>query len=692
MNLRSLLRRPLPLLALPLLALPAFAQPAADDSDASPDTSPDTRPDPRIDPANGRQNAVWPQDRLFDHQHMSLVLDIPDINQPKLSALETLTLAAIAKPRATLSLDCKGPVVSRVSVQGEPAAFIQQDGKCLITLPSPALPGQAIDVSIAYDLDFSQNRGEGLTWSGPIPGAKSETRASVQLHAQGEAELNSKWFLCHDFPNDRLTTEITLTVDGGYQVVSNGHLASKQPQPDGRVTWHWVQDKPHANYLVTLAVAKFAVVDVGGPNTPRPGLPMPVYVPQGDEKNIPDVFGYTPDMIAFFEQRFRQPYPWDMYAQVMVRDFAAGGMENTSCTLLTESSSRAADKGDRDDLVSHELAHQWFGDLVTCNSWEHIWLNEGWASYSEALWNEHKGGHLGDNPSDKRARDLYMRTVVGFLRQQRVRNRGELPRQAPIVSNRYSNPDATFTKTDDPYAKGAVILHMLRERLGDDAFFNGVANYLEKYKFKTVQTDDFRRCLEAASGQSLERFFAQWLYRSGMPRVSVEFAWDDASKTLSVNARQTQTINYLNPAYAFVLPIYLKFEDGSSKWVQLPIETTTATASFKLSSKPTQQTVDPNVEVFAAYDTKKDLTMWLDEAARGLTYAARLDAVEHLAWSGDDRAQAVLSALACDPDELSTLRAAARKADITNRVLASVKSAAHRTLAMINSAARVAAR
>ncbi|MBI1189831.1 MAG: hypothetical protein GC200_04010 [Tepidisphaera sp.] len=690
--------RPLPWCRLAMAAITLSLRPslslAQDTQSQTPDVDApaDATKDPRIDPVTFRQHAVWPQDRLFDHLHMNLELDIPDINSPNLTGLETLTLTPIGQTRTTLSLDCKGPVVSRVSVQGAPATFHQDAGKLLIDLPSPASPGQNIDVTIAYTLDFSKNRGEGLTWSRAIEGSKSETRANVQIHAQGEAELNSKWFPCHDFPNDRLTTELSVTVADGYEVVSNGHLESKQPQPDGRVKWHWVQDKPHTYYLVTVAIAKFGIVDVGGPNTARPGLPMPVYVPKGDEKNVPDVFGYTPDMIAFFEKRFHQPYAWDKYAQVMVRDFAAGGMENTSCTLLTENTSSPADKGDRDDLVSHELAHQWFGDLVTCNSWEHIWLNEGWASYCEALWNEYKGGHLGDKPSDARSRDLYMRTVLGFLRQQRARNHGDLPNQAPIVSNRYNNPDSTFTKTDDPYAKGAVILHMLRERLGDDAFFTGVANYLEKYKFKTVQTDDFRRCLEAASGQSLERFFAEWLYRSGMPRVTVEFAWDDASKTLKVDARQTQEINYLNPAYAFVLPIYLKFEDGSSKWVEVAMDAKSASASFKLDSKPTQETVDPNVEVFAGYDTKKDLSMWLHEAADGVTYAAKLDAVEHLAWAGDNRAAAVLANLASDTNQLDTLRNAAQGAASTNRVIASIKSAAQRTLAMLESTTRIAAR
>lgn len=664
-----------------LLPRPATAQQAAQ-----------VEADPRIDAATGRRNANWPHDRPFDHLHMRLELDLPDISKPALSGRETLTVTPIGKARGSLTLDCNGPVITQALVSNAPAPFRQEGGKLTIDFPAPVEPGQPVEVTLAYDLDFSKHKGEGLTWSKPIEGAKSETRANVQIHAQGEAELNSRWFPCHDFPNERLTTELLVTVDGGYEVVSNGYLASKETQPDGRAKWHWVQDKAHVNYLVTLAIGKFAIVEVGGPQSARPGLPMPVYTPWGTEKNIPEVFGYTPDMIAFFEQRFKQPYPWDKYAQVMVRDFAAGGMENTSATFLTVSSANEGEKGDRDDLISHELAHQWFGDLVTCNSWEHLWLNEGWASYCEALWSEHKGGSLGDNPSAKRARDLYMKSVVGFLRQQRSRNRASAPAQAAILSNRYPNPDATFTKTDDPYAKGALILHMLRERLGDEPFFNGAAAYLEKFKFKTVRTPNFRRCLEEASGQSLERFFEQWLYRPGLPRVAIEYTWDDATTTLSVEALQTQTINYLNPAYAFVLPIYLKFEDGTSQWVELPMDSRFALGTFKLASKPTQASIDPNVEVLAAYDTRKPLAMWLNEASDGLTYAARLDAIEHLAWAGEPAAAQVLSRISADGGSLPSLREAARQAMTFNQALTGAKSVTARVMAMARAVSQYAAK
>lgn len=608
--------------------------------------------DPRIDSDSGRALLNYPHDRHFDHLHMNLELDIPSMLTPNLTGVETLDVAPIGCPRSELVLDCRGPEVQSVTLAGSDRPFKLESGQLRIDLGRDVPPGEPIRIQIRYTLDFSKNKGEGLTWSKPIPGADSQTRANPQIHAQGEAELNSRWFPCHDFPNERLTTELIVTLEEGYEVVSNGHLVSTEPAGPGRVRVHWSQDKPHPNYLVTLAIAKFAVVDVGGPDSARPGLPMPVYVPWGNEKNVKDVFGYTPKMIAFFEQRFGVSYPWDQYAQVCVRDFSAGGMENTSATFLTVGTSNPAEPGDRDDLVSHELAHQWFGDYVTCNSWEHLWLNEGWASFAECLWNEHKAASMGDNPSAKRGRDAYLKSVLGYMRQMRLRSRSSLPSAIPMASKRYNDPDAVFTKPDDPYAKGASILHMLRERLGDDAFFAGTTNYLKAHALSTAESDDFRRALEAASGQSLQRFFAQWVYRPGVPRLKVDFDWSERDSRLEVAVEQTQTIDRLNPAFAFTLPIYVKFEDGSARWIGLPIDSREVKTAFELPSKPTHAAIDPNLEVLAAIDTRKPLAMWLDELRHGVTIASRLDAAYNLAdWAAPEAWDALEVVALSDRDE-----------------------------------------
>ncbi|MCE7974396.1 MAG: M1 family peptidase [Leptolyngbya sp. PLA1] len=621
--------------------------------------------DPRIDAATGRSKSVWPRSPRFDFVHMRLELDIEDISKATLAGRQVLTVSPLGVDRPELLLDCKGPVVTAAAVDGVPAAFEQSPGGLRVR-PAGGFPvGREYQVEVRYDLEYGGNKGEGLTYSPAEPDAKSETRKFPQIHSQGEPEVNSRWFPCHDFPNERLTTELLVTVEDGYEVVSNGRLLDASKGADGRVTWHWLQDKPHTTYLVALAIAKFGVIDLGGPESGRPGLSIPVYTPLGTEKNVRESFANTPTMIALFERLFDEPYPWDKYAQVIVRDFAAGGMENTSATFLMPGVAGAADRGDHDDLISHELGHQWFGDLVTCHGWAHLWLNEGWASYCEALWAEHYNRE-GEPRKPDAGRDAYFRQILQSIRGQRGRNRGTAPTQPAMVSNRYSDPDAVFSKADDPYGKGCVVLHMLRERVGDEAFFKATAACLDRFKFGYAETDDFRRVFEEVSGQSLRRFFDQWCYRPGMARLAVDLEWNDATRALGVTIEQTQRIDRLNPAYVFSLPIYLRYEDGTDEWIDLAVESGTTTGSFSLKAKPSAVTVDPNITVFAATQTRKPLSMWIDDALHGPTLPARLAAISALRASEDPEASRVLGTLEADGRTAGLVREAT---DLTSAMI-----------------------
>lgn len=596
----------------------------------SPATYTQASTDPRID-ANGRQLATWPHHRPFNHLMMVLELDIPTMSQAKLNGVETLTLVAVGPPRLTIPLDSNGPTVTHIELEdGTPCAFTLENRKLLITLPTPAQPGVPFSIRIHYTLDFSANKGEGLTYSKAIPDGEGKTYRNPQIHAQGQATLNSKWFPCHDFPNEKLATRVIVTVDESFDVVSNGYLASTKPAIPGsdgnpRKRWDWVQDTPHSAYLVTLAIAQFSIIQLGGDDSARPGLEMPLYIPEGTEAEAKAIFADTAEMIAFYEKLFDYPYPWDQYAQCVVRDFSAGGMENTSCTLLYAGAGRGK-PGSQDDLISHEIAHQWFGNLVTCKTWADLWLNEGWASYSEALWNEHKAS----KESPEAGRRAYQRTIRGFYQSQRFRNKSSWPQYTPMVSNRYDNADTLFSRPEDPYAKGAMLLHMLRARLGDDAFFSGAKAYLKKYAYKVAETSDFRREMEAASGQSLERFFDQWAMRPGLPRLDAQLDWNDQTKQLEVSIQQTQHIDGYNPAYAFSIPIRLKFEDQSTKFVYMDVDSITSNATFKLDSKPIQVTLDPGMTIIAPTQMKKDLAWWMDQLADPPSEFARVQALQAL--------------------------------------------------------------
>jgi aminopeptidase N len=600
---------------------PPSPEPSASDSSSAPSEKPaqSERPalaaipdDPRIDSVTGQARATWQPSVEFDHRHMKLELDFPTLDEPKLVGRSTLTVVPMGKPRSGIRLDSKGPTVREVRVGGRKAEFDQRDRKVWIEFGEARPVGQAFDVVIEYDLDYGSNRGQGLTWSRPIEGAEVESDRFPQVHSQGQAQDNSRWFPCHDFPNEKLTTELIVTVEDGFEVLSNGRLLSKvdvretRRESVGRVRWHWLQDKPHPNYLVTLVIGKFSIVELGGAESDRPGLPIPVYTPIGTEETARRLYENTPAMIAFFERIFDEPYPWDQYAQAICRDFVWGGMENTSASTMTRGS-LIGDPGSQDDLIAHELAHQWFGDLVTCRGWEHLWLNEGWASYSEALWNEHQAG------DDARARKTaYQRTVRGFLTSQRARNTSSAPEFPAMVSNRFLAEGDVMMKPDDVYAKGAFVLHMLRMRLGDEAFFSGTRLFLDRFKFKHATTDDFRQCLEEVSGQSLDRFFTQWVMRPGMARLDVELEFVPTSGSseggeLLVGLKQTQRVDADNPAYAFTLPARVKYPDGSGEYVYIEMDTRETTARLAVRMRPASVVIDSNLTVMAAHRVVKDL-------------------------------------------------------------------------------------
>jgi aminopeptidase N len=665
---------------------------------------------------------------------MRLAIDIPDMNAPFFSGVQTLTVIPIGMARSSLRLDAgPGITVKAVRSGGRPATYTHEQSVLTVKLNTPVPAGRDVDVVIEYDCDLTNNHGRGLTWSPPNPKAKSPTAQAPQLHSQGEAQENSRWIPCHDFPNLKLTTELVVTVEDGFEVCSNGRLVSKKTAPSGRVTWDWLQDKPHPFYLVTLVVGKLAVVDINSPSTPggsaRPGLPMHVYTPIGTEENVKANFANTPAMIAYFEKKFDETYPWDKYDQLIVRDFNWGGMENTSATTLYMSAS-IGNPEMHTDLISHELAHQWFGDLVTCKSWEHVWLNEGWASIAEALWREQEAnlkaagisptveepseehaqaGSDGTSPPDQatapeekkpkkkpahrgfgsaaadlapaseEGRRAYQRTILGFMQSQRAGNRTYAPLYPSMASRYYTRPDESIMKIDDVYAKGAAVLHMLRVGLGDETFTAGTRLYLDRLKFKSAETDEFRQCLEEVSGKSLERFFDQWVFRPGLPRLDIDLNYDGAA--LIVDVEQTQRLDADNPAYEFTLPLFLKFEDGSHRYEYIQVNQRKITASFNLDSKPTQVSVDPNLTVLSANNTRKPLAMWINELNDPPTLAAELLAAESLRLFDDNQACNALLHAAADPARDPVIREAAVAAGtfafLRHRLLATLAAMHH---------------
>jgi aminopeptidase N len=551
--------------------------------------------DIRIDVKSGRSLAQYPPAVSFDHQHMKLAMDIPDVEVAAFSGVMTLTSRAVGNPQRVMDLDARSTItIQQITIDGQPATFTHSDDLLTIDLGKEIAAGAQVTLQITYKAEKPGSEGSGLNWFRTRPGREAQ---GAMIYSQGQSNFNSFWFPCHDFPNDRLSVELLVTVDSAYAVISNGALLSKQDAAPGaagkpRSTWHWKQQHPHPAYLTMVAIGLFDVADVGGDQTARPGLPMRVYGPPGTANDLKTIFEATPRMVAYFEKLFDEPYPWEKYDQIIVRNFRWGGMENTSATILAEYAASKTD--DNTDLIVHELVHQWFGNLVTCRSWEHLWLNEGMATFGEWLWIEHDKG-----------REAYLNMARTARRNLLVRPLDPAPRSPAMISKYYGQPDDTFTKSEDPYGRGGLLLHMLRMRIGDAAFFKGLATYLDQWKFNQAETDDFRRVMEDVSGHSLERFFEQWGKRPGVPKLRLRHTYDAKTKQLNIKLEQTQVIDGDNPAYAMSVPIWCKKPDGAAgdgggAWISIDIDAREATASFPLDFEPASLTIDPEVRLLWA--------------------------------------------------------------------------------------------
>jgi aminopeptidase N len=584
------------------------------------------------------------------------------MSEPKFTARETLLFEAVGVARESIRLNAgPGLTFSAATVDGKPARFERSLDKgaesVTVFFDRPVEPGHAVTMTLDYEADKPGGGGAGLTWS---KDNKETPEEDFMFHSQGEPQANGLWFACHDFPNDRMATEICATVPEGYQAVSNGRLVSvtKIPGKEGngpRTRYHWQQAKPHASYLVTLVVSKFDVVDLGGPDSAYPGLWMPVYGPLGSGEAIRALFAETPAMIKYFEELLDEKYPWDKYAQVIARDFHFGAMENTSATTLAPQFASGR-PGSADPIIAHELFHQWTGDLVTCRGWEHLWLNEGWASMSECMWAEHKRGA-----------DGYQRAMLRFIGQERGQSADTAaPRSNALVSHRYSDPDQRFFAANNVYSKGACVLHMLRQRLGDEIFWKGVRLYIDRNRFNQAETDDFRNALEEVSGQSLERFFHQWCYRPGLPKLSVDYTYDEVHQKLTVVIEQTQKIDADNPAYAMSIPVYMEWKEqadtntpASNKYVYIDTDVKRIEATFTMDRKPDQIMVDPFVSNLSITEVRKPLAMWIDQLDAAPTLFARAEAIGALSGMDEPAAAVALARAAGDTSLAPELRDAA---------------------------------
>ena len=520
----------------------------------------------------------------------------------------------------SLLLDAKGMDIKEVSImKGSAKSKLKYayDGMELrITLDKMYKGGENYTVYIDYISKPDELKVKG---SAAITDAKGlyfinpkgeEKDKPTQIWTQGETEANSAWMPTIDKPNQKTTDEIYMTVPSKYVTLSNGLLISQKKNADGTRTDYWKMDLPHAPYLFFMGVGEYSII-----KDSYKGKEVSYYVEKEYAPVARNIFGNTPEMIKFFSEKLGVDYPWQKYAQIVGRDYVSGAMENTTATLHQESAYQNArelvDGVGWESTIAHELFHQWFGDLVTCESWSHITVNESFANYSETLWDEYKKGKdAGDaqNFSD----------MQGYLQ-------GPGNPSKDLVRFHYADKEDVFDGVS--YNKGGRILHMLRNYVGDDAFFKSLNNYLTTNKFKAGEAGMLRLAFEDVTGKDMNWFWNQWYYGSGHPIVKIDYNYDDANGKAMVIIEQTQKTDKV-----FRLPIAIDVYTGTAKkrynvWVENKVDT----FSFKYTQKPDLINVDADKVMLWVKTDNKTADNYVHQIKYASNYLDRREALDFFA-------------------------------------------------------------
>ncbi|MEB3232409.1 MAG: M1 family metallopeptidase [Leptolyngbyaceae bacterium] len=449
-----------------------------------------------------------------NHILLELNLDIPNRSY---QGLCSITLTPVQSGTNLLVLDAVDLRIDQVLVGQTPQWFSYDGNQLQIQLAQPMEAGKAVTVAIAYHVHQPQR---GLYFIGPD---EHYPNHPTQVWTQGEDEDSRYWFPCFDYPGQLASSEIKVRVPKAMTAISNGELVDVIPEGDDRI-YHWHQKEVHPTYLMTLAVGEFAEI-----HDEWQGKPVSYYVEKGRKKDAKRTMGKTPRMMDFLSRAYGYPYPFPKYAQVCVADFIFGGMENTSTTLLTDRcllDERAAlDTFRSESLVVHELAHQWFGDLVVIKHWSHAWVKEGMATYSEVMWTEQEYGAAD-------AAYYRLNEARSYISEDKSRYR------RPMVTHVYREAIELYDR--HIYEKGACVYHMIRAELGDDLFQQAIHTFVQDNAHQTVETIDLVRAIDKATGRNLQFLLDQYVLRGGHPDYKVTYGWDHSSKLAKITVTQTQ--------------------------------------------------------------------------------------------------------------------------------------------------------
>lgn len=516
----------------------------------------------------------------------------------------------------SLTLDAKGMDIHKVAMmkdgKAEPLKFQYDSLQLKINLGKSYTRNDSYTIYIDYTSKPNEFKtkgsaaitdAKGLYFINPDSSVKGKP---VQIWTQGETEASSVWFPTIDHPNQKTTEEITMTVPNKYVTLSNGALISKKINKDGTRTDTWKMDKPHSPYLFMMAVGDFKIYHDKWKNTPVDYYLEPAYAPYAKE-----IFGKTPSMIDFYSKKLGIDFPWNKYAQIVVRDYVSGAMENTTATLhgdyVQQTPREMLDgRGEAEFTIAHELFHQWFGDYVTTESWSNISMNESFADFSETLWTEHAEGQDAGDEHNYEAMQSYLADPTAQTKD--------------LIRFHYKDKEDVFDVVS--YQKGGRILNMLRHYLGEDAFFKGLHLYLTQNALGNGEAQQLRLALEQVSGKDLNWFFNQWYYGAGNPNLTINYKWDEASKTETVYLEQTQKED------TFQLPMKIDvYVNGKKERHNYWMNSKSDSVKFTLSSKPDLVNVDAEKILLMRKTDNHTMDEYAFQYKNAPLYVDRLEAI-----------------------------------------------------------------
>jgi aminopeptidase N len=543
-----------------------------------------------------------------------------DYKKQYLLGTALLTLRSHFYPQSQVMLDAKGFDIQKVELVGDKknkVTYTYDKRQLSVTLDRAYPRTEPYQLRIAYiakpnELPSGGSEAitddKGLYFINPLGTEKNKPR---QIWTQGETESSSCWFPTIDKPNQRMTQEISLTVEKQFKTLSNGLLVSSKANADGTRTDVWRQSQPHAPYLATMVVGDYAVVS----DTWR-GKAVDYYVEPRYASTARATFGNTPEMMEFYSKKLGVDYPWEKYAQVVVRDYVSGAMENTTATThgadkqLTRRELLDMTYETAESTITHELFHQWFGDYVTTESWSNLPLNESLADYSEFIWAEHK----------------YGADAAAFVQETKLHNYLEeaQSKREPLIRYHYVNREDMFDRHS--YEKGGRVMHMLRKYVGDDAFFASLNRYLTQNKQTAVEIAKLRLAFEETTGEDLLWFFDQWFMQRGHPELRVTHTY--ANGQVALRVQQVQDTLF-QPVYR--LPVTVAVWNGNQP-AEHRIIITKADQTFMLPAvqRPTLVKFDNEGQLLAQLEEERSQDELLHQFYHAKGYQQKADVLELL--------------------------------------------------------------